>query len=172
MADELFDALASVQKKYPRLSGTKWDAGYGNSNDNRQIEFYPPDEAENPHRGSPYLEVYNKALKGPSLESALFGDMLHYQPVIDPEFSKMRTQFSASMTPQQNNFNQRRYAELKAQGKESRPFDQWMNKSQLDAYIRGYIAPDAADEWRKQKVYTPDQIKILNSLSQLLNKSR
>jgi hypothetical protein len=46
-----------------------------------------------------------------------------------------------------------------ARAGEQRPFDDWMQQSRGDAYIRGKLAPDANDDWRD--VYTPEQQKTL-----------
>jgi hypothetical protein len=46
-----------------------------------------------------------------------------------------------------------------------------MDVSRTDAYLRGYLTPDANDEWRKQGVYTPEQTKILDEMKGYLTKS-
>lgn len=159
-------ALQQVIQKYPKLQGANWQVGYGKSNDpNQQLEFYPPDESRNPKPGNPYIEIFNKGLQGDALQSAIFGDMLHYAPTISPQFAQSRQQFQNSLTPQQIDFHKRRYSE----SGDPRPFDQWMNQSGLDAHIRGYLAPDSADEWRRGKAYTPEQIKILEAMKTYLS---
>lgn len=161
--------LQQVLQQYPRLAGQPWQVGYGHTaTPGQQLEFYHPDEERNPKRGSPYIEIYNRGLQGNALKTAIFGDMLHHAPTFIPEFSNQRQQFQCSFTPEQADFNRRKYRELQNSGREARPFDQWMDKSGLDAYIRGYLAPDAADEWRKAGVYTPEQIKILEGMKRSL----
>lgn len=166
-ARQIASALSGIQKKYPRVNTQGWKVGYGDSNDGRQLEFYPPNEAMNPHKGSPYIEIYNKGLQGDELQSAIFGDMLHYQPTVDPQFSSLKQQFQSSFNPHQTEMNKSRYQQA-VQAGETGSFDDWMNRSQVDAYIRGYLAPDAADEWRKQGAYTPEQVKILENMNALL----
>lgn len=166
-ARAIAEALFGISKKYPRVNTQGWDVGYGNSNDGRQLEYYPPNEAMNPHKGRPSIEIFNKGLQGDALQNAIFGDMLHHQPTIDPQFAALKQQFQSSFNPQQTEINKARYQQAIQSG-ETGSFDDWMNRSQVDAYIRGYLAPDAADEWRKQGAYTPEQMKILDSMKALL----
>lgn len=168
---DLKATLASIYQMYPSLSKYNYAVGYGKqpSFEGQKMEFYPPDEQMNPRRGSPYIEIYDQSLQGEDLKRGIFGDMLHHVSSVDPAFADQRQQFQNSFTPGQNQFNQKRYQQLQSSGQETRSYDEWMNHSWLDAYIRGYLAPDAADEWRKSGTYTPEQIGILSIMKNHLS---
>ena len=53
-----------------------------------------------------------------------------------------------------------------------RDFGQAFDLSILDAFIRGYIAPDEHDEWRQGDFYTEDQKSILDNMIQLLQEEQ
>lgn len=175
MADnkEMDDALSSVLKKYPKLQGYDWaivDSRGKDSKHGGSIEFYSPDESESPVPGKPTIEVFDKNLKGDKLERALFGDMLHHLPSVDPQFEEMRQKLQASLTDEQKAVDQKSYEKAKSDYGEDRPIDQWMNQSRLDAYVRGRLAPDDNNDWKD--VYTEDQHKLLNDLEDYLKKPK
>jgi hypothetical protein len=47
-----------------------------------------------------------------------------------------------------------------------------MDRSRVDAYIRGYLTPDERDEWRQQGTYTDDQKRLLDQMQQYLTTPR
>ena len=166
-------ALSEVQKQYPFLSGLGIEAAYGDPKRNTgggYLEFYPPDEERNPRPGVPYIEMYDRSVRGPDLVNMLFGDALHYVPVVDKDFASMREQFSATLTPRQREVDQRAYQRAMREYGESRKFDDWFNVSRLDAYIRGYLAPDKNNEWAG--IYTPQQKEILEQMRARLRSKR
>lgn len=130
----------------------------------RQLEYWPKTEdgtVDNPHPnpGNTTLEIFNPDLKrNPKmLKDALYGDLLHGM-TNDPNLSAMRKQFSKNFTPQSLDFENSRGG---------------INNSRLDAYIRGYLAPDQDDEWRinQQKhgdIYSPKQLEILTKMQRYL----
>lgn len=160
--------VEQVYDRYPRLRALPVEVvdSRGRRPDIRGgLEYYPPDELYNPRPGRNTIELFNPALQGAALESALAGDMLHGLPSVDPVFAAQRAEFNRSITPEQEAFDRRAYAD----GRESHDtFESWMDRSQLDAYIRGYLFPDHNDEWRKQGVYTERQKAILKNMGQLL----
>lgn len=129
------------------------------------LEYYPKDELYNPTRGRRTIELFNPALAGAPLNDALAGDMLHGMPEIDPTFRAMRSEFYRTLTPEQLAFDRRSFEEDHAQGD---TFESWMDRSRLDAYIRGYLFPDQNDEWRKSGVYTPAQQQLLERMRSYL----
>lgn len=141
------------------------------------LEFYPPWESDNPNKGQSTLEFYDPQMQGNALQSAIAGDSLHLvgavdprtNRAVDPQWLAMKRALVGSLTPQQLAVDQRAY-EMDKQRGETRPFDDWMQDSRADAYIRGYITPDAADEWRKKGTYTPDQSNLLTAMKQYLQK--
>ena len=130
------------------------------------IEFYSPDEKYNPNPGTPTLEVFSKDLKGEELKKAIFGDMLHYLPEVDPVFSQVRDSFIGSLTPDQLAVDRAAYEKAKKENNEKRSFEDWFKISRQDAYLRGFLAPDRNNEWAD--AYTPEQTAVLQGLQQYL----
>jgi hypothetical protein len=80
-------------------------------------------------------------------------------------FYEMKQRLLSTLTPEQLAVDQRAFQRDKARNpNDERSFGEWMETSRGDAYIRGYITPDANDEWRKQGVYTPEQQAILEEM--------
>lgn len=159
-------APGRIAEEYPALAPHKFEIVDSRGKPSKWgggIEFYPPGERENPRPGQPTIEVFDRNLKGPMLDRAIFGDMLHHMPAVDPEFSRMRDDFGASMRPEQLQVDERHYRDARARG-EGRSFPDWHRQSQLDAYVRGYLAPDERDEWRQGGAYTTDQLNILEGM--------
>jgi hypothetical protein len=132
------------------------------------LEFYHPDEPTNPVPGKPTVEVFDKDLQGEDLERAIFGDMLHYLPDSDPKFAQMREEFRETITPEQTRTDLMAYDRSRVQRGERREFAKWFDRTRLDAYIRGYLAPDKNDEWRRSGTYTPEQAQLLGRMNQYL----
>ena len=173
--------LADVAKQFPRLvpylslvqiqQGKKSDP-----NDDRGLEFYPPWESENPNPGKITLELFDK-MQGDTLTNALGGDLLHYvgsidpktkQP-IDPQYYSMKQEVLNARTPEQNTLDKREYEEAKKNEGETRSYDQWLQESRIDAYIRGYVTPELGgkypDEWRKNGFYKdPKMLKAVQDI--------
>jgi hypothetical protein len=157
--------LTDVFLQYPRLRPvldnlTVVDSRKAGMQDDRQLEFYPPEEEDNPHRGTYTAEIFNPDIQGKDLESAIAADSLHGIKREDPLYAAMRTRFGQSLTPRQHAIDQRAYTE----DQDTRPFPQWMQDNRLDAYLRGYMFPDKADEWRKSGMYTPEQQQQLDKI--------
>jgi hypothetical protein len=125
------------------------------------LEYYPATENSNPLPGLNAVELFDSGLEGELLNRAVAGDVLHGLPDYDPAFGAMRSEFRDTITPEQRAFDEKAYA----RGRESHDtFDSWMDRSQLDAYIRGYLFPDKNAEWIKEGVYTPTQRVLLEKM--------
>lgn len=96
----------------------------------------------------------------------MFGDMLHYLPAVDNKYNSLRQQFAESMTPRQREIDQTAYNRNQAEYGENRPYNEWFDKSRLDAYIRGGLVPEINPEW--QNAFTPEQKNIIASIQQYL----
>jgi hypothetical protein len=132
----------------------------------RQLEYWPPSETGTPgfprpegYSGKHILEVYSEFLrKNPQfLKQAVYGDMLHGLGDEDKKFALLRNQFTQNYTPT----TQHMISRLLQQGDNRRSID--------DMYIRGWISPDARDEFRKAQAsgenrYSPQQLKILQDI--------
>jgi hypothetical protein len=177
--------LQNLAEKYPALSPhvsnfqVQWGDPKQYQTSGRHLEFYPPWESENPNPGKATLELYNTGMKGGALESAVLGDMLHYLGAtnpetgkqIDPTWRRLRDKLMTIRGAKNLEMDRREYEEAKKEG-ESRSFEDWMNESRADAYVRGYLTPDEADEWRKNSVYTPEMEKTLETMKSYLSSGK
>ena len=166
--------LQEVGKQFPRLSPylSKVMITQGkktNPADDRGLEFYPPWESQNPHKGNITLELFDD-LKGPQLTSALGGDLLHYLGAVDPstnkpidsDYWKLKQAVLGARTPEQDAVDHREYANAVKREGEKRSYRDWLQDSRIDAYIRGYVTPEMAgrypDEWRRNGWYKSPQM--------------
>jgi len=167
--------LQGVAQQFPRLqqylSNVKVQQGKKTDpNDDRGLEFYPPWESENPNPGKITLELYDQ-MQGPELTQALGGDLLHYiggvnpqtkQPV-DPNYYAMKQAVMNARTPQQDSLDRREYASAVKNEGEKRSYDDWLQQSRIDAYIRGYVTPAMSgkypDEWRRHGFYNDPKMR-------------
>lgn len=168
--------MGRVQQQYPALSPYLGNASVqwgGPQSDGRQLEFYPPWERDNPNPGRTTLELYKPQMQGNALVKAIGGDMLHHlggidpngNPV-DPQWLAMKRALVGSLTPDQLAVDKNAHLQAQMQG-DPRSFDDWMQSSRADAYIRGKLTPDAADQWKD--VYNPQQNALLAGMRQYLS---
>lgn len=163
------DILQRITTQYPALSGHPYsfiDSRHKGVQGGRKLEFYPPDERDNPQPGKATVELFDPSMQGEHADRAVFGDMLHFLPNVDPQFSGMREQYRGMLTEPQRAVDMQAYRRDQKERNESRPYEDWMNQSRLDAHLRGFLAPDAEDNWRGS--YTPDQETLLKSMQQYL----
>ncbi len=146
--------------------------------DPRQLEYYPPWESWNPTPGKATLELYNTKESPEVTKNLIAGDMMHYlgstdprtnQPP-DPTFHSLKQKFMGTLTPEQMAIDRRAYAREAPMYENPPSFEDWMQFNRGDAYLRGYLTPDANDEWRRSGTYTPEQIQILEALQQYLRR--
>jgi hypothetical protein len=175
---EFGDVLGKVGSRWPAIQPhlNTFVVKHGDQKNNiggGYLEFYPPWELHNPHPGKSTIEIFDKSLTGKGLEDAVAGDMLHLlgakdprtERPVDPNFYEMKQRLLSTLTPEQLAVDQRAFQQDKARNpNDERTFGEWMETSRGDAYIRGWITPDANDEWRKQGVYTPEQQTILEEM--------
>ena len=160
--------VQSITKQYPRLGGADWQVFYGDQKNNTRrghLEFYPPDERDNPRPGKPSIEVFNRSVGGDDLRQMVFGDMLHHLSDTDPEWKRLRNKYSDTISRERK---LEEYDFAKGQG-ETRDLKKWWDVSRLDAHVRGYIA----DQWPKDDGFYSDKQKdILREMQQLLTQPR
>lgn len=168
--EDFHPVLQDVAKAYPRLAPyvANTAVGRGTTTDDRQLEFYAPWDEDNPHRGSLYVELYNKGLTGKALRDSIALDMLHYtggtnpqtgQPV-DSNYYTMKQQMMAAIKQRNAPMDQEAYQQDLKQYPDSGSYDQWLAHNRADAYIRGLVSPDLNPEWQEPGVYTPQMKKI------------
>jgi len=169
------EILKNIYSKYPALSEHPFkvmdsrNIGLLNPRNTGggSLEFYSPDERHNPNPGYPTVEVFDPSLKNEWLERAVFGDMLHYLPSVDDTFSDLRKDFAGTITDEQKQIDQNAYSRAQQRHGEARPYNDWFERSRLDAYLRGYLAPDERNEWSGS--YTPEQLSILKEIESLIS---
>ena len=169
--DPLFNPfLQGILEEYPRMRGYPWAVQWGEPQQGRQLEFYHPDEPTNPNPGQPTVEVYNRDLKGENLKRAISGDMMHYLPSVDPSYEGMRQEFKTTFTPEQDEVNERAYQRGVDERGEARTYDQWMERSRLDAWLRGGTIPLIGGEWERNrdKAFTGEQKGLLSRMNDYL----
>lgn len=131
----------------------------------------------NPFSGRHGIQVHQmgQALAQPDLKNLLGGEALHIlggmnpntQQPIDPGFMTLKQRFLNSMTPDQLTTDRMEY---RSSG-DQRPFDQWMQQSRLDAYLRPGLFPMSQGTdpgW--YSTYTPEQLGILQNMQGYLRK--
>jgi hypothetical protein len=123
-----------------------------------------------------------------SLAGAIFGDMLHQLSSKDPDgnyieersgapqFQALLEQFDETIrtTPSKSDpeitqlEKERELWEGRKSEDEKGSFDDYWNYSGRDAWVRAYLSPDERDEWRRQDLYTDEQIGLLDRMLSLL----
>lgn len=160
-AFKLFPGISTLQGKVKIQRGS----GPGH------LEFYPPDEEENPNPGMATIEIRNQKLKGDALRNAVAGDLLHLAPTI-PKYRKLKDEFISSLSKEQMQFARRRFdLDSRSGYAGNRNFQQWLEEVWSDALIRGYITPDEADEFRRGNAYEKQNIPVLEKMKIFLQGS-
>ncbi len=169
--------LGPIMEEYPRLSGYDWqliEGDPGNNFGGGSLEFFHPQEKFNPIPTKPTIALFDKGSSPEETRRMVYGDMMHYLPEVDPEFSSLRDDYAGSLTDRQKQIDrmayQRDVRHSLMQNRRPRSFDDFMDVSRLDAHLRGYLAPDRNNEWAGS--YTPEQIKTFKSIQELLRQPR
>lgn len=163
------DIAALVKQKYRAIE--PYDLHVIDSRDKgisqgRKLEFYPPDESDNPVPGKLTVQVFDPSFKGDDLINMIAADFLHHLGKNDPHLIKLRNRFQESLTAEQHKIDKRAYEEAKV-GKyggepEKRPYDEWFNVSRLDQYLGSMFLPkDSPDRADWMGMMTPQQTRIL-----------
>lgn len=161
-------ALDQLYSQYPGLKqydiqtldssvgGKDWK---GQPYNGRQMEFYPPDETDNPNPGKPTIEDFSGHLNPKDALGEVFS---HYLPKQDPRFGAARDRFIQSIDAKQRGMLQGDYQQdirSGVYGTKRPSFDEWLNNQGGDAFFRGYVA----DQYPKE-FYRPDQVEIFKPL--------
>lgn len=178
--DELQMMLQSVQQQYPRLRNIpaviqrREGPGY--------IEYYPPHEGMNPNPGKVTLEMrdMSQGANRDFLHNMIAGDLLHYlggtdeagKPY-DSKFYKLKKDFEKTLTPDQHDINKRQYQRYLSGGQinPNTTYQQFLDMSGTDQYVRGYLFPDPNNEWKQpgKGEYTLKQILLMNKMRDYLH---
>lgn len=91
------------------------------------------------------------------------------QPV-DPGFYELKQRLLSTLTPEQLKADMAAFrADQSRDPNESRTFKEWL-QARADAYIQGWITPDANDQWRRAGIYTPEQQGLLQEMQAYLQR--
>ena len=166
------DVLREVAKAYPGLAphlanvAVQWGKSSG-PKDDRQLEYYPPWEADNPNPGKSTVELYNRDLKGADLTDSVGLDMLHYIGAVDPRTSQpVDPAYYALKKAMGNEVGKaNRHMDWEAYNQDThdygpQSFQDWLDKNRTDAYIRGYVSPRMNPEWQQPGMYTPSMSAV------------
>lgn len=137
----------------------------------RKLEFYDPDQPDNPMPGRPTVEVFDPSFQGDALDNMIAADFLHYAGKNDPTVMKMREQFRQSMGPKEALLDRRAYDRARAGEfgyKEDRSYVDWLNESRLDQYLISQFLPPGPDRTDWMEDMAPQQLEILSGLERYL----
>ena len=163
--DEFTGLTEAITQQYPVLGQHRFVLQRGTGS--HSLEFFPAWGRDNPNPGEHTIEVREPSLKGQRLQEAVTGDMLHLLGAVDPRsgvaidptFLRLKRQFAATITPDQKALDLAAYR----RDHEGRSFEDFMDRSRLDAYLRGYIV----NQWPRE-FYTSQQRSLLETIRQYL----
>lgn len=181
MADDLnISPLAGqIAVQYPALAKIMENIslGYGPKGAYGFMEAYPPWEQMNPTPGRYNISVFNRDVKGQDLRDMIAADALHFLGArdpktgedIDPVWRGFREQFWRSLTPEQEKMNREAFHRDTMAGYAGQGgFESWMDRSRLDAYLRGGLFPQINPEWQKPGIFSDQQQQMLKNMSRYL----
>lgn len=140
--------------------------------DGRKVEFYPPDERDNPNPGKLTVEVFDPSLRGEDLDNIVAADFLHYLGKNDPVLIDLRQQFAMSLTSEQKQIDRDAYRRAQSGefgDPEERSFDEWFETHRLDQYLGAMLLPEGSSDRREwMSIMTPKQRGILDRIEHYL----
>ena len=156
-----------AKQDYPYLADKDIAYTFTPAQDDRQLEFYPPDEPGSPDYPRPQelpmgrvgIQVFNPKVR----PIDLLGDYVsHYGVYNDPQLKDLYGQFTGAVNPQAM---QERYAYHRQNFGEQRPYEQWAERTGYPELFRGYTF----NQWENAaQMYTPEQLDILNRVRKYL----
>jgi hypothetical protein len=151
--------LGLVYKKNPRSDGPLlefWPAGEPGAPDNPRPKDIPLNK--------PGVEVYSDKVR----PIDILGDVVsHHLIEADPKIKSVYGAFQKSITPEQESMLREQYDHARANEGEERSYDQWRERSGLPAFFRGHPFQQWPEDFN-QRVYTPEQMKLLDAMMQHL----
>jgi hypothetical protein len=175
--DEFAPVIADVGKRYPALSPYLGNVVVrrGQTQDDRQLEYYAPWEGDNPNPGKNTVEIYNPDLKGDSLTQSVALDILHHvggvdsngKPV-DPKYYALKQQLMAAIKQANRPMDQEAYQQDLKAYPDTGSYDQWLAHNRADAYIRAMVSPEMNPEWNQPGMFTPAMKSVGDQINQYL----
>ncbi len=161
------EVAAALQ--WPATANAGVQFTYNPNNSGNMLEYWPKGETGDssyPRPGNiPIARNGIDINSSQTRPSDIAGDITSHQLVqTDPVIKNMYHQFNKSLTPEQEQFMGRQYAE----SGDERPYEQWRETAGLPAYFRGY----AFDQWGpdSKQFYTPEQLQMFDGMKTYLKK--
>jgi hypothetical protein len=178
--EDLLSLTDEVKSEYPALGRIPFSVRYGKGEG--YAETYPawedgPPDAPNPTPGNHAIQIRRRDLSRDELKTLIAGESLHWMGGIDPRtgeaadpgFRKFKDAFVRSLTPEQLEFERKKYGENDDRmGIQGRSFEDWFETSRADAYLRGFLFPVGGEDWKAQGAYTPEQEMLLGQAKNYL----
>lgn len=135
------------------------------------MESWPVNEPGAPGRPRPAgipLDKFGVEYRDNDRPLDILGDVVsHHMIDKDPVIKKYYENFTASLNDDQRQRLQEQYQYAQQNEGETRPYEQWEEKSGLPAYFRGYPFQQWPDEVNQQ-AYTPEQRDHLDRMMNYL----
>ena len=126
---------------------------------------FPGDRTNRPYVGNPTIELFLPLKqREEDVTTSIFGDMLHGLPAANPEFAELRREFGREII--NDPLMLEGAVEQYHASDDPRSFQEWFERTELDAFIRGLLAPDKADDWKN--VYTSELRDIGKKMTKLI----
>ena len=164
--------LDAAKMQYPILNNVDLNYKFNPKPNAGFLEFWPSDEPGSPERPRPQdfpmgkmgLEVYDPKTR----PIDILGDVVsHHLIESDPTVSKYYNEFKAALTPDQKARLKEQYKHAQVEEGEKRPYEQWLERTGLPGYFRGY----AFQQWdNPQEMYPPEQLKAFDEMMAYLRK--
>lgn len=176
-------AVQAVNRQYPLLANVPINVSRAAGP--YQDETYMPWGEDNPTPGKLSIQLRAARPKTPQeLQDIITTEAMHYlgnvkpggEPV-NPAWWNLKQQFRQAMTPRDQELAQQHWQEEQKAFKDTggregdnRSYDDFMNQSYLDMFMRGYMFPKSqGQEWvERQGKWPPAQAKILDQMQRLL----
>lgn len=161
------DIVTRVKRRYRALEPYDLqviDSRSRGISNGRRVEFYPPDERDNPIPGKPTVELFDPSFQGEAAEDIIAADALHYLAKKDQPLIKLRNEFKNSITPEQMEVDVRAYRRAQSDG-DRRTFNEWYETHRLDQYLGvGFLPKGSRNRQEWEGALTPQQKRILRDI--------
>ena len=173
-SDPFQSAVTTAKQQYPRIANIPFMLTKGTGPG--WSETYEPEDDLNPHRGSWTVQLRSQeALANPhKWADTVALESIHALQANDKRYQQFTDRFVKSMTPEQTSDAKRAYERDKKVFGVTEPFDKWLSRVQAQEYIRGGVFPHAVPGWigpKGEGRYTPEQMKLMDEITQYLKTS-
>lgn len=166
------ETVALARDRYPILNKHNLRFTRNNRENMGFLEFWPADETGTPERPRPkdipVGEIGVELLSEKTRPIDVLGDVVsHHLVNVDPTLNAYYKKFEESLTDEQKNRLKSQYRWAIEKEGETRPFEQWYQRSGLPGYFRGY----AFEQWeRPEEFYTKSQMKMFDEMMGYLSR--